>query len=113
MATATINYQLQLRSLVVFILCFAFACGNMFIQRASNGDILVAEGLDCSLHGSTEIYNNTCFCAGSGTYYTDKDNVTSCFQGRGADQLSKDNVYKLKVPPCLLTLNCCILRRAV
>ena len=95
MATTTkIHQQLQLRSVVVFILCFTFACGNMFIERSPNGDKLVAEGLDCSLHGSIEIANNTCFCAGSGTYYTDKDGVTSCFQGRGADQLSKKNVYK-------------------
>ena len=61
----------------------------MFVERSPNGDKLVAEGLDCSLHGSTKIGNNTCFCAGSGTYYTDKNNDTKCFQGRGNDELGK------------------------
>ena len=86
----------QLRVLLTFVICFFFACGNnSFVRRSRNGDKLFAEGLDCSLHNSTGIGNNTCSCGSSGSYYTDKNNVTKCFQGRGAEESGKETVVRL------------------
>ena len=70
------------------------------IRRGSNGDYLFAIGLDCSLHAATKTANDTCFCGSDGSYFTDRNNKTQCFTGRGQAELGKRIVLIFLVCLC-------------
>ena len=92
--------QLQLSSLLILI-SIGIACGaiNGTLRRTRNGDTLNAPGLDCPLHAASKIGNDTCFCGPVGSYYTDKNNVTQCFMGRGEKELGKNVCHFSSVRP--------------
>ena len=60
------------------------------MDRKENGDLLFASGLDCSLHSASKVGDDVCVCQGSGSYFTDRNNVSRCFKGRGEEELGKN-----------------------
>jgi len=68
-----------------------FTVSGQQIDRKSVGDQLFASGLNCSLHSASTVGDGVCVCEGSGTYFTDRNNVSRCFKGRGEQELGKAN----------------------
>ncbi|XP_066912052.1 uncharacterized protein [Clytia hemisphaerica] len=84
-----------------FIICYvvyvSFTLGEETIVRTATGDYLNGQDLDCGFYGATAIGNDTCFCGSGKSYFTNSSGSSSCFFGRGQEELGC-TVYNMNDP---------------
>jgi len=68
---------------------FSTVHGQHSIERQATGDLLHGADLNCTLRGASQVSHGKCVCAGSGSYYTDRNGRSNCFKGRGEEELGK------------------------